>query len=116
MIDAKIINSFLHSSQVTQLYKAKVGEYLRIGLPQIPMTRHTQFVRLDKEKRGDVDCFIEEPVSGSGEGSLLPRQIIGKAVHPGKLSIILSAKDRLSGQKISGVEPLDIVVEVRNDE
>ena len=112
MIDAKKINSFLHSNQVPQLYKAKVGEYLRIGLPQVPMTRHTQFVRVDREKQGDIDCFVEEQNTTSGEGSLLPRQIFGRAVHPGQMSIVLSAKNRLSGKNIPGVEPLDIVVEV----
>lgn len=116
MIDAQKINTLLHSSRVPQLYKARVGESLRIGLPQIPMTRYTEFVQLEKEKWGDLNCFVEERVPNLGEGSLLPRQIFGKAISPGKLHIVLSAKDRLSGQKIPGVEPLDIVVEVQDDE
>jgi hypothetical protein len=115
MIDAQKINTLLHSSQSNQLYKARVGEYIKIVLPRIPMTRYTEFVQLEKEKWGDLNCFVEEQAPDVGEGSLLPRQIFGRAVRPGKLHIVLSAKDILSGQKIPGVEPLNILVEVQDD-
>jgi hypothetical protein len=77
------------------------------------MTRYTEYVRLAKETRGDTNCFAEIEPPDQGEGSLLPRQIIGRAICPGKFHIILRAVDSLSGQAIPDVKPLDIVVEVR---
>jgi hypothetical protein len=97
-----------------QKYKIKVGESLTIGLPRIPITRYTEYLKLQKEKQGDLDCFIEELEPELGEGFLLPRQIIGRAVCPGRIHIILSAKDSISGETIPGVEPLDILVEVQD--
>jgi hypothetical protein len=116
MIDAQKINMLLHSNQAPQLYRARVGEYIRIVLPRIPMTRFTEFVQLEKEKWGDLNCFVEERVPDLGEGSLLPRQILGKAVCPGKVHFVLSATDSLSGMKIPNVEPLDILVEVQDSD
>jgi hypothetical protein len=111
-MDAQKINSLLHSEPIPHHYKAKVGERLEISLPRVPLTRHTEFLQVEKEKRGDLDSFVEEPAPEQGEGSLLPRQISGKTLRPGKLHMVFSAKDSISGQEIADVEPLDIIVEV----
>lgn len=112
-MDANKINFFLHSAHVPNYYKAKAGDYLSISLPKIPLTRYTEFLRMEREQHGDVNCFVEEKSPNIGEGSLLPGRISGHAVCPGKVHFILSAKNRLSGQTVPGVEPLDIVVEVQ---
>jgi hypothetical protein len=113
-VDAQKINSLLHSEPIPHHYRARVGERLEISLPRVPLTRHTEFLQLEKEKRGDLDSFVEEPAPEQGEGSLVPRQIVGRTLRPGKLHIVLSAKDSVSGEEIAGVEPLDILVEVED--
>lgn len=113
-MDAQKINTFLHSDFVPHYYRAKVGDFLEISLPKVPLTRYTEFLRLEKEKKGDLNCFVEEQAPDQGEGSLLPRQISGRTVCPGTLHIVLSAKDALSGERVPNVEPLDIVVEVED--
>lgn len=105
----------LHGRPVAQRYTAKAGDYLKIDLPQIPFTRYTEFVRLATEKRGDTYCFAEMEAPDPGEGTLLPRQIIGRAVCPGEMHIVLRAVDSFSGEDIPDVKPLDIVVEVQKD-
>jgi len=46
MSEAEILNELLYSNGIKQTYTAKSGETLRIELPQIPITRQTQFVGL----------------------------------------------------------------------
>ena len=111
-MDAERINILFHSVQLPDHYTAKIGESIIITLPRIPLTRYTEFLQVEWEKRGDTDCFIEEASSNQGEGSLLPRQIYGRAACQGKLHIVLNAKNRISGEMVPGVKPLDILVEV----
>jgi hypothetical protein len=110
-MDAQIINDLLHSGSIVKHYKAKVGDALRISLPGIPLTKYTQFLRLEKTLEGDQRCFVEEP-QPSQEGVLFPRQMLGRAACPGTVRIIWQAVNRLSGEAIPGVKPLEIVVEV----
>ena len=112
MMDSEKINEMLHSRGVRSRYTARAGDYLRIELPRVPMTRYTEFVRLDKEKRGDTACFAEMEPPDAGEGTLLPTQIVGRAVCPGRLHIVLRAVDSLSGKEIPDVQPFDIVIEI----
>ncbi len=112
-MDTQKINDLLHSDFVPDHYTAKVGDSISISLPRIPFTRFTEFLQVEQERQGDLECFIEERVTEQGEGSLLPREISGRTVCPGELHIVLSAKDSLSGERIADVEPLDIVVEVQ---
>lgn len=112
MADSEMINAMLHSVAVPHLYTAKAGDYLKIELPKVPLTRYTEFVRLDKEKRGDMGCFAEMEPPDTGEGTLLPHQIVGRAICPGTLHIVLRAVDIFSGAEIPDVKPLDIVVEI----
>jgi hypothetical protein len=114
-MDSQKLNDILHSTLTSQHYKAKAGDLVRIDLPKIPLTRFTEFLQLEKKKKGDLDCFIEQSIPPEGEGSLLPTQIVGRAVCPGKVHIILRAVDSLSGQEIPDVEPIDIIVEVQGD-
>ena len=116
MKDTERINALLHSGNVPSRYTARAGDYLKIELPKVPMTRYTQFVRLDKEKRGDTACFAEAEPPDAGEGTLLPNQIVGRAVCPGRLHIVLRAVDSLSGEEIPDVRPFDIVVEVEGED
>jgi hypothetical protein len=104
----------LHSEPIPHHYRGKVGERLVISLPRVSLTRYTEFLQVEKEKRGDLNSFVEELVSEQGEGSLLPRWVFGRTLRPGKVHIVLSAKDSISRQKIADVEPLDIVVEVED--
>jgi hypothetical protein len=113
-MDAQKINSMLHSEPFPHHYRAKVEERLEISLPRVPLTRHTEFLQVEKVKRGDLNSFVEELVPEQGEGSLLPRWVFGRPLRPGKVHIVLSAKDSISGREIADVEPLDIVVEVED--
>ena len=112
MQDYQKINAMLHSNALPLRYKAKPGQFLTIDLPRIPLTRYTEFVRLDKQTFGDVGCFVESEPPDQEEGSLLPRQIAGQARCPGEFHILLRAVDSLSGEEIPNVPPLDIVVQV----
>ncbi|HEX3186952.1 MAG TPA: hypothetical protein VHQ94_19295 [Pyrinomonadaceae bacterium] len=112
MTDSKKINAMLQASPFPRRYIAQAGQYLKIDLPKLPLTRYTEFVRLHKETFGDTNCFVELDSPDEGEGSLLPRQIRGRAICPGKFHILLRAVDSLSGQQIPNVSPIDIVVEV----
>ena len=112
MPDYQKIDAMLHSSALPRRYRAKTGEFLTINLPRIPLTRYTEFVRLDKKTFGDIGCFIETDAPDQEEGSLLPRQIAGQARCPGEFHILLRAVNSLSGEEIPNVRPLDIVVEV----
>lgn len=112
-MDTHKINALLHASHVPHHYSARVGDRLAISLPRIPLTRYTEFLRLEPEKQGDLNCFAEEPAPDLGEGVLLPHYIVGKAIRPGKLHIVLHATDSLSGERLCGVEPLDIAIEIR---
>jgi hypothetical protein len=111
MANAAKINALLHSAPVAQSYRAKAGDYLDIELPQIPLTRYTEFVQLKAERRGDIGSFAEVESPEEGEGTLLPRRITVRAVRPGRMQIVLRAVDALSGEDLPDVEPLDIEVE-----
>jgi hypothetical protein len=108
---AQLINDLLHPGHLLTHYKVKAGDALRIQLPSIPLTQYTQFLDLEKTVEGDLGCFVEEP-EPSQEGIVFPSQILGRAVRPGEIRIILQATDRLSGESIPGVKPLEIVIEV----
>jgi len=73
------------------------------------LKREHRIVRLDKETFGDTNCFVELDSPDEGEGSLLPRQIRGRAICPGKFHILLRAVDSLSGQQIPNVSPIDLI-------
>jgi hypothetical protein len=113
MSNSEMINAMLHSVAVPHLYTARAGDYVKIELPKVPLTRYTEFVRLDTEKSGDTGCFAELEPPDAGEGTLLPQQIVGRAICPGRLHIVLRAVDIFSGAEIPDVTPLDIVVEVK---
>ena len=113
MNEAEIINKLLHSDLIKQTYTAKSGQILRIELPKIPMTRHTQFVGLKRETHGDVNSFVETPRENAGEGIIAPVEIRGKAVHSGTVNFTLTAIDRISGEDIPDVKPLNITVNIK---
>lgn len=114
-MDAKKINMFLHSSQVSPTYHAKTGETLSINLPRIPLTRYTEYLELRREFVGDTGCFRELPNQRHGEGNISPEKITLKALHPGQAQIVIHAVDALSGEKIPEVEPLSINVDIEED-
>lgn len=107
------INELLHNDSIEQNYTARSGETLRIQLPRIPMLRETQFLKLKRETRGDVESFVETSGMESGEGVIAPTEIYGTAVSPGTVNIILKAVDRISGEEMPDVEPLRITVNVK---
>ncbi len=113
MSEDKTINELLHSNPVKQNYTAKSGQTLRIELPRIPMTRQTQFVGLKRETHGDVNSFVETLGKDAGEGIIAPSEIRGKAVHSGTVNFTLKAIDRISGEEIPDVEPLNITVNIK---
>ncbi len=112
MNEAEKINELLHSKPVKQNYTAKSGQTLRIELPRIPMTRHTQFVGLKRETHGDVNSFVETSGENAGEGIIAPAEIHGTAVHSGTINFTLTAIDRISGEEIPDVKPLNITVNI----
>src|SRR5689334_3083204 len=111
MMDEQMLNGLLHSAHFIKHYQVKAGDDLRIQLPSIPLTKYTEFLNLEKSLAGDLHCFVEAP-EPSQDGVLLPREVRGKAVCPGEIRIILQAVNRLSGEKIPGVQPLEIVIKV----
>lgn len=113
-MDAQFINDLLHSDSFVRHYRVKAGDALRIRLPSIPLTAYTQYLKLEKEVEGDLNCFVEE-AEPSQEGVLIPHQIAGRAVCPGEVRISLCAVNRLSGEKIPGVKPLEIIVEIESN-
>lgn len=114
MSEAELLNKLLHVGSIKRTYIIKSGENLRIDLPEIPITRDTQFVTLKKEKHGDVNSFLEVSGEHEGEGLLSPSRIYGKAVHSGKIEFTVKAIDRISGEEIPNVEPLNITVDIED--
>lgn len=112
MKESEKINKILHSEAIKQNYTAKSGETLLIELPKIPMTRHTQFVELRTETHGDVDSFEETSGKETGEGTIAPSEIRGKAIQSGTVNFTLRAVDRISGEEIPDVEPLNITLNI----
>jgi hypothetical protein len=113
MNEAEKINELLHSNPVKQNYTAKSGQILRIELPRIPMTRQTQYIGLKREIHGDVNSFVETTAENAGEGVISPTEIKGKAVHSGTINFTLKAIDRISGEEIADVQPLNITVNIQ---
>jgi hypothetical protein len=111
-MDANKINSFLHSEPIPQHITLKVGEVFHIKLPNVPMTRYTEFLQFKKTKFGDVDCIQENLSSDRGEGTILPQFISVMAIYPGRVQLVLRAMDSLSKEEIPDVKPLEIVIEV----
>lgn len=114
-MDRQEIRDLLHSTPVRRSHRVRVGERVQIDLPSIPLTAATEFVQLATEIKGDQNNLVEESVSDEGEGFLAPRQIVGRALRPGKAQIIVKAVDALSGADIPGVEPLTIDVDIEDD-
>ena len=112
MKESEQINKILHSENVKQNYTAKSGETLLIELPKIPITRYTQFVELRKETHGDVNSFKEMSRNEAGEGTISPSEIRGKAIQSGTVNFTLKAVDRISGEEIPDVEPLNITLNI----
>jgi len=112
MKESEKLNEILHSEPVKKKYTAKSGENLSIELPQIPMTRYTQFIKLKKETHGDVDSFKESSGNEIGEGTISPSEIRGKAVQSGTVNFTLTAVDRISGEEIPDVEPINITLNI----
>ena len=113
-MDPDNLNGLLHSMNVDRHYKAAVGDSVVIDLPRIPLTRQTEFVQLATEKSGDIDAFQEAYEVNWMEGVLSPDTIVGKAVKPGTIHFILKAIDSLTGDEMPEVDPIDIVVEIKN--
>ncbi|MBM3225348.1 MAG: hypothetical protein FJZ47_16310 [Candidatus Tectomicrobia bacterium] len=112
-MDTHKINAMLQTSLMPHHCTAKVGDRLHIRLPHIPMTRYTEFLCFEPEKQGDIDCFAEEPPAEEGEGLLLPSEIVGRALRPGRLHIIVNASDSSSGARVSEIEPFSIVIDIQ---
>lgn len=112
MKESEHLNKILHSEKIKKTYTAKSGENLSIELPQVPLTRYTQFVELRKETHGDVDSFRETSKRETGEGTLVPTEIRGKAIQSGTVNFTLKAVDRISGEEIPDVEPLNITLNI----
>lgn len=113
MKESEQINKILHSEKIKKTYTAKSGENLSIELPKVPMTRYTQFVGLRKETYGDVDSFKEMSGKETGEGTLAPTEIRGKAIQSGTVNFTLRAVDRISGEEIPDVEPFNITLNIK---
>jgi hypothetical protein len=113
-MDAQLINDLFDSGNIARCYKVKVGDSVRIRLPDIPLTKYTQFLKVEKTIDGDVECFVEEPEpsQASQEGMLLPRHIVCQAICCGTIRIVLQAANRLTGEPIAGARPFEITIEV----
>ena len=109
------INSLLKSTPVNRNYKVKVGETVKIDLPSIPLTGATEFLQLEQEIQGDQESLLTEAVPFEGEGYLYPRQVISRAVCPGKVNIVVKAVDSLSGEEIPGVDRVNIEVDIEEN-
>lgn len=109
------INNILKSTPVNRNYKVKVGETVKIDLPSIPLTGATEFLQLEQEIQGEQDSLLAEAVPLEGEGYLSPRQVISRAVCPGKVNIVVKAVDSLSGEEIPGIEPFHIEVDIEEN-
>lgn len=110
----KEINNLLKSIPFNRNYQVKVGETFKINLPSIPLTGVTEFLRLEQEIEGDQDSIINEAISPETEGYLSPRQIIARAIGPGKVNIVIKPINFLSGEAIPGVNSLKIEVNVQS--
>ena len=110
-MDSQFINEMFHGESIVKHYRAKVGDALTIQFPSVPLTYATQYLKLARTTEGDLNCFVEE-ATDSLEGMLFPTQILGRADCPGEIRIKLEAVDRLSDEKIPGVEPLEIVIRI----
>ena len=113
--DVNEINNFLKSTPVNRNYKVKVGETVKINLPSIPLTGATEFLQLEQEIHGDRDSLLAEAVPLEGEGYLSPRQVINRAVCPGKVNIVVKAVDSLSGEEVPGIDPFNIEVNIEEN-
>lgn len=101
----------MSDASVKRSYQAKVGQRLTIRLPEIPLTRDTEFLRLEQTAYGDLDCFLEDR-DDEGEGTIYPTSITGVAVSTGEKHFVIQACDSLTGEEIPGVQPLDISIKV----
>lgn len=109
------INNLLKSTPINRNYKVKVGETVKIDLPSIPLTGATEFLQIEQEIQGDQESLLTEEVPFEGEGYLYPRQVISRAVCPGKVNIVVKAVDSLSGEKIPGIDPFNIEVDIEEN-
>ncbi len=109
------INNLLKSTPVNRNYKVKVGETVKIDLPSIPLTGATEFLQLEQEIHGDQDSLLPEAAPLEGEGYLSPRQVINRAVCPGKVNVVVKAVNSLSGEEIQGIDPLNIEVDIEEN-
>lgn len=112
-MNSEKISELLHNQAVRQHYKAQPGDEFAIELPQVPLTRHTEFLTLAREITGNQNCVIHEAAPSATEGHLQPSRLMARAVRPGTAHIVLRAINSLSGEEIPDVEPLDIMVEVK---
>ena len=113
--EANEINNLLKSTPVNRNYTVKVGETVKIDLPSVPLTGATEFLQLEPEVHGDHESLICEAIPFEGEGYLTPRQVVNRAVYPGKVNIVVKAVDSLSGEEISGIDPFNIEVNIEEN-
>ena len=112
-MDPLRIKALLHDTPPRQL-KTRIGEEVRIDLPKIPLTADTEFLELVAECDSGGCQIRPETSPDEGEGLLATGKIVATANETGKYTIRVFAVDALSHQKISGVEPLEFVVEADN--
>lgn len=110
-MDPKLISDYLQRVP-KRLYKAQVGEEISIELPRVPLTGDTEFLQLKTEIEGEEILEEMSATGSSGEGLLMPRSLIRRALKPGKSRIVIRAYDSLTQARIPDVEPLDIEIEI----
>lgn len=112
MVSPERLNQLLRSRPVPPYHTAQVGEELHIQLPRVPLTAETQFVQFTASLEGNN--AIE--VAGGAEvldGAMLPRELHARAINPGRSVISIQAIDPFSRTAIEGVEPVEIVIDIK---
>ena len=111
-MDAAKINEILHRDKIQQSYRTQVGSDITIAAPRLPMTRYTQFISVETEKKGDVGSFrVYKAAPKDEEGILALRDIGVQSLSSGTLQLSFVARDRLTGEAIEGVEPVNVIIE-----
>ena len=104
----EVIQSLLHAPSVPHRYETRAGEWLTIKLPRVPLTRHTEYLRVEMDAEG---AELQTPDT-SLEGSVLPRTIEVRPIAPGEAKVVFRAIDSRTRLPIADVDPLEITLHV----
>jgi hypothetical protein len=112
-METEKINEILHRYKTRNHYSVRVGGpgVLVLG-PRVPMTRYTEFVSVEPEEEGDVNSFdVQETTGYETEGVQATRTFRVVSKHPGTIQLRFVAKDRITGERIPGVQPVGVTIE-----